>query len=69
VITRMGSWRVQARGSVLNEDFSTLGGAAAWCRQHLECTLQDTKLRQAARAAITPTSMTSRFQRVASGGG
>jgi hypothetical protein len=37
VIARMGSrWRVQARHSVLNENFSTLGGAAAWCRQHGE---------------------------------
>jgi hypothetical protein len=46
VITRLGSrWRVQARRAVLNENFSTLGGAAAWCRQHSECTLQDTKRR------------------------
>jgi hypothetical protein len=37
VITRMGSrWRSQAGQSVLNKGFSTLGGAAAWCRQHGE---------------------------------
>jgi hypothetical protein len=33
----MGSrWRSQAGQSVLNKGFSTLGGAAAWCRQHGE---------------------------------
>jgi hypothetical protein len=34
LITRVGSrWRIRARHFAPNEEFSTLGGALAWCRQ------------------------------------
>jgi hypothetical protein len=37
VITRVGSrWRIRARHSAPNENFSTLRGAATWCRQRSE---------------------------------
>ena len=36
LITRSKSrWRICARDSQPPDDFSTLGGAIAWCRQHL----------------------------------
>ncbi|HEX3439533.1 MAG TPA: hypothetical protein VHT93_04240 [Pseudolabrys sp.] len=36
LITRSKSrWRICARHSQPPDDFSTLGGAIAWCRQHL----------------------------------
>jgi hypothetical protein len=39
LITRTRSrWRVSARDAAVDKEFSTLGGATAWCRQQLALT-------------------------------